>query len=140
MIRSKKTEWLCIGGIALACVLAIALIVTALLIPGKQKVEKDRIGIGTDYADALFDTSYVHTINLLVSDLNWNYMIDNATSEAYILCDAIIDGNRIEEIALRPKGNSSLTSIDAMGSEHFSFKIEFDHYHVTHTSDSISFP
>lgn len=133
MIRSKKTEWLCLGGIALAVLLSIALLLAALAFPSERTVEKDRVGIGTDYADALFDTSYVHTINLLVSDLNWKYMIDNATSEAYVLCDAIIDGNRIEKIALRPKGNSSLTSIDAMGSEHFSFKIEFDLYHVGNT-------
>ena len=91
--------------------------------------------ISADYAaeDGLFDSSYVHTVNLLISDENWNTTTGQATDEIYVNCDVEIDGERIENVAIRPKGNSSLSSISSQGSTHFSFKIEFDHYDETVT-------
>ena len=85
-------------------------------------------GINTEYADLLFDDSFVHTINLIIPEQNWKYMIDHAEEEQYVPCVAEIDGEKIENVALRPKGNSSLSSIALQGGDRFSFKIEFDHY------------
>ncbi|MBE6876563.1 MAG: spore coat protein CotH [Ruminococcus sp.] len=86
--------------------------------------------ITTDYAQDgnLFDCDTVHTINLIISEENWNSMTAHAEDEIYAPCDAEIDGELIQNIAIRPKGNSSLSSISGQGSTHFSFKIEFDHF------------
>ncbi|MEE5993252.1 MAG: CotH kinase family protein [Oscillospiraceae bacterium] len=75
----------------------------------------------------LFDSDVVHTIDVHISDKNWNDMISHATEEQYVTCDVEIDGDLLKNVAIRPKGNSSLSSISEQGSTHFSFKIEFDH-------------
>ena len=127
-------DTLCVLGIMTAVLAAVGLFAISLFsTPGKDNINTDMFGVSSDYADTLFDRSYVHTINVIVSDLNWNYMVEHAKDEVYVLCDAIIDGDLIENIALRPKGNSSLASIESQGSEHFSFKIEFDHYRKGNT-------
>ena len=53
--------------------------------------------------------------------------------EQYVFCVVEIDGETIEHVAIRPKGNSSLASISSQGDDHFSFKIEFDHYQAGNT-------
>ncbi len=133
MIRSKRVDLICILAIVLASIMGAGLFLFAIKNNKiKEQVDKSQF-ISTDYVDGLFDDSYVHSINIIVSDLNWNYMIENAHDEQYVLCDATIDGNLIKNIAIRPKGNSSLTSIEKQNSQKFSFKIEFDHYKAANT-------
>ncbi len=120
--------------------IGILLAVSSLLIPfhmmQQEKTNAAEVrktaaesAVSADYADetTLFDSSRVHTINLIISEENWNDMTSHALEEKYVTCDAEIDGELIRNIAIRPKGNSSLTSIKNQGSTHFSFKIEFDH-------------
>ncbi len=79
------------------------------------------------YAEALFDTSYVHTIDILVpEDGTWDAFIQNCESKEYISCDMVIDGELCENVAIRGKGNSSMQRSRATGK--YSFKAEFDHY------------
>lgn len=89
--------------------------------------------ISTEYATRLFDDSYVHEIDILVPEVNWQYMVSHAEDEVYVLCNARIDGELVENIAIRPKGNSSLSAMAAIDSDRFSFKIEFDHYRADNT-------
>ena len=131
MIRSKKLERICIAAAAAALLLSVILIAGCLYFKepaGQVQTTAVHSFLSDDYADLLFDDSYVHEINLIVSDANWKNMVRFAEDEQYILCDAVIDGERIENIAIRPKGNSSLSAVKSTGSDHFSFKIEFDHY------------
>lgn len=79
-----------------------------------------------EYAETLFDPSYVHTIEIQVKDEDWRGMTANAEEEQYINCDITIDGTKMINVALRPKGMTSLSNVVAMGSERFSFKIDFD--------------
>ncbi len=78
------------------------------------------------YEDKLFDTSMVHTIEIEMQ--NWDEFLDNCTSEEYFTCDLVIDGEAYPNVAIRGKGNTSLTQVDSMGSDRYSFKVEFDHY------------
>lgn len=82
----------------------------------------------SDYASHIFDDTYVHEIDIQLPKVNWDYMLLHAEEEQYVLCDVVIDGEKIKDVAIRPKGNSSLKAIKTQGSDHFSFKIEFDHY------------
>ena len=95
---------------------------------------KQNPNISDEYADTkavpLFNDSVVHTINLLVKDEDWNNMIETAEEKNYITCDAEIDGELIQNIAIRTKGNASLRAVSRLENEnntHYSFKIEFDH-------------
>ncbi len=80
------------------------------------------------YPKTFFDDSKVHTIDIQVDDSTWNNMIKNAQYEQYIPCTMIIDGVRINEVGIRPKGDTSLKQVIDMNSQNFSFKVEFDHY------------
>lgn len=83
------------------------------------------------YESRLFDSSRVHTIDLVVD--NWEEFLEGCEDEEYVTCAAIIDGESCKNIALRAKGNTSLSSVRATGSSRFSFKLEFDHYNKNGT-------
>ena len=78
------------------------------------------------YEDSLFDTSRVHTIDIVIDD--WDAFLETATSEEYTTCSVIIDNKAVRNVAIRGKGNTSLSTVTSMGSQRYSFKIEFDHY------------
>ena len=78
------------------------------------------------YAHRLFDQSRVHSIDLVTED--WDGFIETCTNEAYVLCNAVIDGEAYKRIGIRAKGNTSLSSVASYGNDRYSFKIEFDQY------------
>ncbi len=78
------------------------------------------------YETRLFDTSRVHTIDLVMDD--WDAFIDTCENEEYSSCAAVIDNESYKNVAIRAKGNTSLSTVSQMGSDRYSFKIEFDHY------------
>ncbi len=104
----------------------IAVLVTALFMNG------ERLGIAADdsmsfsYEDKLFDDSYVHTIDIEISD--WDGLIKNATSEEYYSANVTIDGDTVKNVGIRAKGNTSLSTVSQLDSDRYSFKIEFDCY------------
>lgn len=81
------------------------------------------------YESRLFDTSAVHTIDIVMDD--WDSFIDTCTNEEYALCSVVIDNEAYKNVAIRAKGNTSLTQVDSYGNDRYSFKIEFDHYDST---------
>lgn len=78
------------------------------------------------YETRLFDISRVHTIDIVMDD--WDGFIETAQSEEYSSCAVVIDGEAYKNVGIRGKGNTSLTNVASMGSERYSFKIEFDKY------------
>ena len=78
------------------------------------------------YESRLFDTSYVHSIDIIMDD--WDSFIENCESEEYSSCAVVIDGESYKNIAIRAKGNTSLSQVANYGNDRYSFKIEFDHY------------
>lgn len=81
------------------------------------------------YEARLFDTSRVHTIDIAMDD--WDGFIDRCTDEQYALCSLTIDGESYPNVAIRAKGNTSMSSVAQLRSSRYSFKIEFDHYDET---------
>ena len=119
MSTSKNFDRICI------VVIILALLFTVMFMNGRSLgIEATDNGIG--YEDRLFDTSKVHTIAIVMDD--WDEFIENCTSEVYYTCSAVIDGESYKNLAIRGKGNTSLSSVSSMGSERYSFKLEFDHY------------
>jgi len=85
------------------------------------------LGVNMEYESELFDTSEIISVNILMDEDEWNEMLSNAMSEQYYICDVIVNGQRFYDVAIRPKGNTSLSAI-AMDpdSDRFSLKLEFD--------------
>lgn len=78
------------------------------------------------YESRLFDTSYVHSIDIVMDD--WDSFVENCESEEYASCAVVIDGESYKNIAIRAKGNTSLSQVANYGSDRYSFKLEFNHY------------
>lgn len=109
-------------------VLAAALVSTALFMNGVHlgiKAAETVMG----YESRLFDNSKVHSIQIIMDD--WEKFIDTCTSEEYSACTVVIDNEAYKNVAIRAKGNTSLTQVEAYGNDRYSFKIEFDHYDST---------
>lgn len=107
-----------------AVVLALVLILTVVLMAFGQS--SDSSGTTMGYEDKLFDTSSVHKINIVMDD--WDEFISNAESEEYYSCTLEIDGETYKNVAIRGKGNTSLTKVASYGNDRYSFKVEFDRY------------
>ena len=113
-----------IDAICLAVVL-LTLVVTGLFLNG-QSMGLEVVDGGMGYEDRLFDTATVHTIDIVMDD--WEGFLDDCTDEEYVLCSLVIDGESYKNVAIRAKGNTSLTQVAAYGNDRYSFKVEFDHY------------
>ena len=85
--------------------------------------------VAMEYETELFDTSEIISLNIIMDEDEWNEMLSNAMSEEYYVCDVVVNGTKFRNVAIRPKGNTSLSSI-AMDpdSDRFSLKLEFDHF------------
>lgn len=106
-----------------AVVLVVVLLLTGVCMAFGGKADG---GTTMGYEDKLFDTSSVHTINIVMDD--WDDFISNAESEEYYTCTLEIDGETYKNVAIRGKGNTSLTKVAAYGNDRYSFKVEFDRY------------
>jgi spore coat protein CotH len=118
--------------INLICCVAvvIALLLTILVLNG-SKLGLQEADSSMGYEDKIFDTSTVHTINIVMDD--WDGFLETAKNEEYVSCDVVIDGETYKNVALRAKGNTSLTQVDSYGNNRYSLKIEFDHYDSSNT-------
>lgn len=111
-------------------VLAVTLLLTVLFMNAESfGVQKASTVMG--YENKLFDTSAVHTIDIIMED--WEEFTANCKSEEYYACSVVIDNEAYKNVAIRGKGNTSLTQVASYGNDRYSFKIEFDHYDSTNT-------
>ena len=119
MLRTKKVDR--IVYLTTVAMLLVAACLWACLEP-LQGIGKQPAGCES----LLFDQNKVHTIDITMA--GWDDFIARATAEEYAECNLVINGERINNVAIRAKGNISLSSVAAMGSTRYSFKVEFDHY------------
>ena len=89
------------------------------------------------YEQTLFDRSKPIEINIEMDEATWNNMIATAEDEVYSACSLTVNGVRYENVAIRPKGNSSLSSVTSRGSERYSWRIKFDKYEKNRTCDGL---
>ncbi len=82
-----------------------------------------------EYQTKLFQKNTVNQIEITVDSQAWDAMLANATAEEYIMCDVTVNGTSFASVGIRPKGNSSLSTVESdPESDRYSFKLEFDHY------------
>lgn len=115
--------------IAVVMAVAVCLCLCAVTFSGEIAAAMGDTGISMEYETELFDTSSILTVNILMDEADWNDMLENATAEEYYQCDVEVNGTTFYRVAIRPKGNTSLTSIASdPTTDRYSFKLEFDHY------------
>lgn len=82
----------------------------------------------TSYADTIFDTSYVHEINVEISEEDWADLLENPTEKTKYSTTVTIDGTTLTEVSFATKGNTSLTQVASTDSDRYSFKLNFDKF------------
>ena len=114
---------------ALLMALAVCLCALAQGFAGGLAEAAGGTGVTMEYETKLFDTSEPISVNILIDEADWQSMLENATAEEYVSCDVEINGTRFSSVGIRPKGNTSLSSIASdPDTDRYSFKLEFDHY------------
>ena len=119
MSTNKKVETIC-------CMAMILSLVCALLVMNAESLGIEDSAKRMEYETTLFDTSFVHSIDIQMED--WDKFIESCTDEEYALCSVVIDGESYQDVAIRAKGNTSLSQVKQYENDRYSFKIEFDHY------------
>ena len=115
--------------IAVVMAVAVCICFCAVAFSRQIKVAAGDTGISMEYETALLDTDSVISVNILMDDADWNAMLENSTAEEYYQCDVEINGTTFYRVGIRPKGNTSLTSIASdPTTDRYSFKLEFDQY------------
>lgn len=125
MLSSKyisKITIILISAVLILCVLAMAFYDKLLPVVNTS-------GYSMEYQDKLFDTSNVIDVNIVMDETQWNEMLQNARQEQYYECDVVINGTTFKQVGIRPKGNTSLSSIASdPDNNRYSFKLEFDQF------------
>ena len=119
-----------ITGIIIAITaVAVAVTLGAILFAGRLSELLGGKTISQDYETELFNTDEIISIDIQMDEEEWETMLSNAISEEYYVCDVVVNGETFKNVAIRPKGNTSLSNI-AMDpdTDRYSLKLEFDHF------------
>ena len=108
---------------------AVILCLMASLFSDKLQEVYGNNAVTMKYESKLFNTDQIMDIDILMDEDDWNNMLKNAISEEYYSCNVVVNGKTFYSVGIRPKGNTSLSSIvNAPDTDRYSFKLEFDHY------------
>lgn len=114
------------------CVMMAAAVAFCIWVSGfsQEAVEvSGSVKVPMEYEKALFDTDKPIQIDIQMAQEEWGKMLENAIAEEYYACDVLINDQKLYNVGVRPKGNTSLSSIASNPeTDRFSLKLEFDHY------------
>lgn len=122
MIQSKKINIIVVVAVVFALIISVAFVVI-----GNIQAENGGMKTGTEYATKIFGTDII-SIEIIADEADWQEMLDNATSEQFIMADVVVNGTKFQNVGIRPKGNSSLTQVAGSDSDRYSFRLQFDEY------------
>lgn len=112
----------------IAFFIAIALVFTGCAPSGATQSDASQSGDTAAYAQQM-DADSVLRVEISVDADEWRKMLDSGSDEDYVAADITINGTTVQNVGIRPKGNSSRTSISKDDStDRYSFKIKFDEY------------
>ena len=108
---------------------AVALCFIAIANSSKLVEALGGTSVTMEYESKLFNTDEIISIDIQMDEEDWEAMLNNPLSEEYHVCDVVINGQKIRNVGIRPKGNTSLSAI-AMDADNdrYSFKLEFDQF------------
>ena len=92
----------------------------------ESTTQKSIVSEDTTYETLLFDTSFVHTLDVTIADGDWADLLANPTEKTKYKVNVTIDGETVEKVSFATKGNSSLSQVaNDPDSNRYSFKINF---------------
>ena len=90
--------------------------------------QDDPQGEEESYAELLFDTTCVHTVDITMSEEDRADQLANPKEKTKYKANAVIDGEEIKDVSFATKGNSSLYFVADAGKDKFSYGINFGKY------------
>ncbi|WP_019849653.1 CotH kinase family protein [Desulfitobacterium sp. PCE1] len=78
--------------------------------------------------DSVLDKDRVMEIHVTLDEEDYRDMLNNPMAEEYKIARVEIDGEMVDNVGFRVKGNSSLTMVANSDSDRYSFKLDFDQY------------
>ncbi|MGW8426813.1 CotH kinase family protein [Peribacillus simplex] len=112
--------------VATSGLLIIIFIAVMFFLPNLQ-VEKATKG--NTYTESVFDQSKVTTVDITLADEDLESILDNPSEKEVVASDVTINGEKVENVGFRTKGNLSLNSVVQMeDSERYSWNIDFNYY------------
>ncbi|MDO4272605.1 MAG: CotH kinase family protein [Eubacteriales bacterium] len=115
--------------VAVIVTVAVVLCLSAMMFADQLMENAGGTGVSMEYESKLFDTSEIMSVNIIMDESQWDEMLQNATAETYYQCDVEINGTMFYRVGIRPKGNTSLTSIASdPTTDRYSLKLEFDQF------------
>ncbi|MEC1303752.1 CotH kinase family protein [Lysinibacillus capsici] len=83
------------------------------------------------YENIVFNKNKVTTVDIEIAEEDWADMLENASAEELKQADITVNGKKVENVAIRTKGNLSLRSVVNSDSDRYSLKMDFDYYDDT---------
>lgn len=108
-------------------ILLSGLLVVVFCVAAYFLVERADSAVDT-YAAHIFQEDTVNEINIEIDEADWQDMLENPLKEEYHKANVTINGETVGNVAIRTKGNNSLTSVASSDSDRYSFKLDFDYY------------
>lgn len=108
-------------------ILLSGLLVVVFCVAAYFLVERADSAVDT-YAAHIFQEDTVNEINIEIDEADWQDMLENPLEEEYHKANITINGETVGNVAIRTKGNNSLTSVTNSDSDRYSFKLDFDYY------------
>lgn len=105
---------------------AAAVLFTAVFMFAPQALGIEEKGLL--YESRYFDANTVNTVNITISEENWQAMLENPLAEEFQMCDVTINGDVYTSTAIRTKGMTSLSQVASSDSDRYSFKMKADEY------------
>ena len=99
------------------------ILISVILLGGCKKKK------ASDYETVLFDSSVVHTVDIVVAQEDRADQLENPVEKTKYHADVTIDGETYKDVSFSTKGNSSLIFVAADDtSDRYSYKIDFGKY------------
>lgn len=125
MIKSKYLSPI----IAVFLVITIIFAIVITYLSDSFNIEGTTSKIALDYESKVFNKDEIMTVDIIIDEDSWSNLLENAIAEEYVLCDVVVNGERVNNVGIRTKGNTTLTQIAQDDTtDRYSFKIEFDQY------------
>lgn len=83
---------------------------------------------GTTSEIPLLNKDQVMDIYVMLSEADYSDILENPLKEEYKAANVTVNGETVENVGFRVKGNSSLNMVAGSDSDRYSFKIDFDRY------------
>jgi hypothetical protein len=94
-------------------------------------------GQAEDNSSAPFYPDRVATVRFIMTEENWTYLQEHAREEPYVKTDMWYDDELVPDIALRTKGNSSLSNAISSGSIKFGLKADLNFFNAARNLDGV---